>query len=171
MAVPFWPAAVPKAASSSLSDPHDLNGRCGFPPTHRLLRPAEFQAVFDSAAFKVGEAQFLLLVRPNGLHHARLGLVIAKKKVRRSVDRNRLKRTVRESFRLHQASLPAADMIFMARNDLASIPSETLRQALVQGWRRVQRKAVKAVPEKSGSEKLTSDKTAPEKESEPGAQV
>ncbi|MDQ8037504.1 MAG: ribonuclease P protein component [Pedobacter sp.] len=120
-----------------------MNGRCGFPPTHRLLRPAEFQAVFDSAAFKVGEAQFLLLIRPNGLDHPRLGLVIAKKKVRRSVDRNRLKRTVRESFRLHQAALPAADMIFMARNDLATIESDVLRAALVQGWKRVSRKAAK----------------------------
>ncbi len=157
---------MPKAASSSLSDPPDLNGRCGFPPTHRLLRPAEFQAVFDSAAFKVGEAQFLLLVRHNGLDHPRLGLVIAKKKVRRSVDRNRLKRTVRESFRLHQASLPAADLIFMARNDLATIPSETLRQALVQGWKRVQRKAAKSAAEKTVPEKTISDQTT-----EPGAQA
>ncbi|MGH8493125.1 MAG: ribonuclease P protein component [Moraxellaceae bacterium] len=133
-----------------------MNQRCGFPPTHRLLRPAEFQAVFDSAAFKVGEAQFLLLIRPNGLDHPRLGLVIAKKKVRRSVDRNRLKRTVRESFRQNQSSLPAADMIFMARNDLATIASETFRQALLQGWKRVQRKAAKSTTEKA---------------QEPGAQV
>lgn len=169
--MPCLPVVAPKAASSSLSNLHDLNGRCGFPPTHRLLRPAEFQAVFDSAAFKVGEAQFLLLIRHNGLDHPRLGLVIAKKKVRRSVDRNRLKRTVRESFRLHQASLPAADMIFMARNDLATIPSETLRQALVQGWKRVQRKAAKLVSEKPSSEKTASEKTVAEKKSEPGAQV
>jgi ribonuclease P protein component len=142
--VPYLPVVVPKAASSSLSDPHNLNGRCGFPPTHRLLRPAEFQAVFDSAAFKIGEAQFLLLVRPNGLDHARLGLVIAKKKVRRSVDRNRLKRTVRESFRMHQAGLPAADVIFMARHDLTALPPEAFRAALEQSWKRMLRKAEKS---------------------------
>jgi len=115
-----------------------------FPPTLRLLRPAEFKAVFDSAAFKIGESQFLLLIRPNGLTHARLGLVIAKKKVRRSVDRNRLKRTVRESFRLHQTELPAADVIFMARQDIAAVPADVFRQALQQAWRRLQRKAEKS---------------------------
>lgn len=116
-----------------------------FPPTLRLLRPAEFKAVFDNAAFKIGEPQFLLLVRPNGLNRARLGLVVAKKKVRRSVDRNRVKRTVRESFRLHQAELPASDVIFMVRQDILALPPELFRQALKQAWKRVQRKAEKSV--------------------------
>lgn len=115
-----------------------------FPPALRLLRPAEFKAVFDSAVFKIGESQFLLLVRPNGLDHPRLGLVIAKKKVRRSVDRNRLKRTVRESFRLHQTGLPQADVIFMARQDIVALPAEAFRQALHQAWKRLQRKAEKS---------------------------
>lgn len=118
----------------------------GFPPTHRLLRPAEFQAVFDGAAFKVGEARFLLLVRPNSFGHPRLGLVIAKKKVRRSVDRNRLKRTVRESFRQHQSELPATDVIFMARQDLVAMDSAALREALDQAWKRLRRKAGKTSP-------------------------
>lgn len=118
---------------------------CRFPPTLRLLRPAEFKAVFDSAAFKIGESQFLLLVRPNGLNHPRLGLVIAKKKVRRSVDRNRLKRMVRESFRLHQTDLPHADVIFMARQDIVAVPAEVFRQALKQAWKRLQHKVEKSV--------------------------
>lgn len=123
-----------------------------FPRSSRLLRPAEFQAVFDHAGAKVGDAGFLLLIRPNGGDHPRLGLVIAKKKVRRSVDRNRLKRVVRESFRLHQAALPAADVIFMARNDLATLPSADLHAALVQAWKRMRRKLENARPAGSGTE-------------------
>ena len=118
-----------------------MNGRYRYPPTLRLLRPREFQAVFDGATFKVGEGHFLLLVRPNSLGHPRLGLVIAKKKVRRSVDRNRLKRTVRESFRLSQSALPPADVIFMARQDLSSQSGEALRSALDRAWKRMIRKA------------------------------
>jgi ribonuclease P protein component len=117
-----------------------------------LLRPAEFQAVFDSAGLKVGESGFLLLVRPNGSDHARLGLVIAKKKVRRSVDRNRLKRVVRDSFRRHLATLPAADVIFMARQDLANLPSADLHAALVQAWKRLRRKMDSSRPAGSGTE-------------------
>ncbi|HEX4869322.1 MAG TPA: ribonuclease P protein component [Moraxellaceae bacterium] len=123
-----------------------------FPRSSRLLRPAEFQAVFDSAGFKVGESGFLLLVRPNGSDHPRLGLVIAKKKVRRSVDRNRLKRVVRESFRLHQAALPAADVIFMARNELATLASPELHAALAQAWKRLRRKMDGSRPAGSGNE-------------------
>lgn len=105
-----------------------------------MLQPAEFQAVFDSALFKVGVPQYLLLVRPNGLDHPRIGFVIAKKKVRRAVDRNRLKRTVRESFRLHQATLPATDIVFLARQDLADLSSSELTASLAQSWERMQRK-------------------------------
>lgn len=118
-----------------------MSARYRFPRTHRLLRPAEFQTVFDSTAFKVGEQHFLLLVRPNGLDRPRLGLVIAKKKVRLAVERNRLKRTIRDSFRLHQAELPAVDVIFMARNDLGSLLSADLATQLHKSWKRLARKA------------------------------
>ena len=117
-----------------------------------MLRPAEFQAVFDSAGFKVGESGFLLLVRPNGSDHPRLGLVIAKKKVKRSVDRNRLKRVVRDSFRLHRAMLPAVDVIFLARNDLVDVANADLHSALVQAWKRLRRKVDNSRPANRGAE-------------------
>lgn len=117
-----------------------------------MLRPAEFQAVFDSADTKVGDASFVLLVRANGGDHPRLGLVVAKKKVRRSVDRNRVKRVVRDSFRLHQAALPAADVIFMARNDLATLASADLHAALAQAWKRLRRRMDASRPAGSGNE-------------------
>ena len=49
--------------------------------------------------------------RPPGNDTARLGLVIAKKLLKRSVDRNRVKRIVREQFRQCRASLPPYDLI------------------------------------------------------------
>lgn len=123
-----------------------MNNRLGFPPALRLLRPADFQAVFDSTSYKVGEASFLLLVRCNDLGHARLGLVIAKKKVRRAVDRNRLKRQIRDSFRLHQNQLPAVDVVFLARQDLTALPGPDFRAALEQAWKRLQRKHGSTAP-------------------------
>lgn len=123
-----------------------MNNRLGFPPALRLLRPADFQAVFDSTSYKVGEANFLLLVRCNDLGHARLGLVIAKKKVRRAVDRNRLKRQIRDSFRLHQNQLPAVDVVFLARQDLTALPGPDFRAAVEQAWKRLQRKHGSAAP-------------------------
>lgn len=115
-----------------------------FSRTHRLLRPAEFKAVFDSTAFKVGEQHFVLLLRPNGLDHPRLGLVIAKKKVRLAVDRNRLKRRIRDSFRRHQQDLPAVDIIFMARQELADVEPAVFAAVLEKAWKRTARKAAQA---------------------------
>ena len=46
-----------------------------------------------------------------------MGLAIAKKCARRAVDRNRLKRLVRESFRLERLGLPGLDLVVMCRRD------------------------------------------------------
>jgi ribonuclease P protein component len=100
----------------------------------------DFQAVFDGAAFKVGDAHFLFLARANTLGHCRLGLVIAKKKVRRAVDRNRIKRLIRDHFRLCQDQLPAVDIVFLARQNLALLPPADFRSGLDQAWKRLQRK-------------------------------
>ena len=60
---------------------------------------------------------------------ARLGLVVGKKLLKRSVDRNRLKRIIREQFRCQRASLPACD--FVVR--LAVKPGRPLDNKLVAG--------------------------------------
>ncbi len=118
-----------------------MNTRYRFPPTSRLLKPAEFKAIFDSAIFKVGDQQFLLLARPNELGRPRLGLVIAKKKVKLSVGRNRIKRQSRETFRLQQHQLPAVDLLLIARDGLASTDNAAFRQALLGAFKRLAKKA------------------------------
>lgn len=49
--------------------------------------------------------------RPEDIADARLGLVIGKKLLKRAVDRNRLKRVLRERFRQRRIGLPAFDLI------------------------------------------------------------
>lgn len=51
--------------------------------------------------------------------HARLGVVVAKRNVRLAVARNRLKRFVRESFRLLQANLRGLDVVVVIKKDFA----------------------------------------------------
>lgn len=87
----------------------------------------------------------MALACPNGLGHPRLGLVISKKNVRRAVDRNRLKRLARESVRLQQSSLPAVDIVLLARRGAGELDKATLHRQLFGMWRRLERDARSAM--------------------------
>ncbi|SFA95091.1 ribonuclease P protein component [Azotobacter beijerinckii] len=105
----------------------------------RLLVPRQFKAVFDSPTAKVPGKHVLLLARPNDLEHPRLGLVIGKKSVKLSVGRNRLKRLIRDSFRLNQDSLAGWDVVVVARKGLGELENAEVTQQFGKLWKRLAR--------------------------------
>ncbi|UJP06542.1 MAG: ribonuclease P protein component [Nitrosomonas sp.] len=56
-----------------------------------------------------------VFIKPNELGHARLGLIISKRIERRAVKRNRIKRIVRENFRLYRVRARIAEMDWVVR--------------------------------------------------------
>ncbi|HIX61383.1 MAG TPA: ribonuclease P protein component [Candidatus Halomonas stercoripullorum] len=116
-----------------------------FPKQLRLLTAGDYRYVFDHAIYKVHGKGLMALACPNGLGHPRLGLVISKKNVRRAVDRNRLKRLARESVRLQQSSLPAVDIVLLARRGAGELDKATLHRQLFGMWRRLERDARSAM--------------------------
>ena len=114
-----------------------------FPKTHRLLNSSEFSRVFDAPSFKVHHSNFLVLARFNQLGHPRLGIVVAKKNVKRAVGRNQLKRITRETFRNKQHHLPAIDAIVLARRGCDKLTKEQLSETLNGLWTRAAKKATK----------------------------
>ena len=109
----------------------------GFGREKRLLRPGQFKAVFDSPTGKATGRNVLLLARDNDLGLARLGLVIGKKSVKLSVERNRIKRQIRESFRSHQDELCGLDIVIVARKGLAELDNPELARQFAKLWRRL----------------------------------
>ncbi|QJQ13681.1 ribonuclease P protein component [Pseudomonas putida] len=105
----------------------------------RLLTPRHFKAVFDSPTGKVPGKNLLILARENGLDHPRLGLVIGKKSVKLAVQRNRLKRLMRDSFRLNQQLLGGLDIVIVARKGLGEIENPELHQHFGKLWKRLAR--------------------------------
>ena len=105
----------------------------------RLINADDYQYVFANAK-RFGNSNFTLLVRKNNLGYPRLGLAIAKKSVKLAVNRNRIKRLIRESFRYKKAELPSIDIIAMCRTSAVELPSQEIRTQLDIQWRYICRK-------------------------------
>jgi ribonuclease P protein component len=86
--------------------------------SERLRKRPEFQAVFDEGHRASG--RFLtVIVRPNALPIARLGIV-ASKKLGGAVQRNRAKRRIRDLFRRgrHGPLVAGHDIVVIPRREL-----------------------------------------------------
>ncbi len=127
-AVSVWPFDFPAQVVSQ-----------DFSREKRLLTPRHFKAVFDSPTGKVPGKNLLILARENGLDHPRLGLVIGKKSVKLAVQRNRLKRLMRDSFRLNQQLLAGLDIVIVARKGLGEVENPELHQHFGKLWKRLAR--------------------------------
>jgi len=110
----------------------------------RLLTARDYRHVFETAAFKVHGKGLMALASPSECGHPRLGLIFSKKNVRRAVDRNRLKRIVRESIRLHQHRLPSVDIVVLARRGVHELDNATVHRQLHGMWRRLEREVRKS---------------------------
>lgn len=64
---------------------------------------------------------FTLLARKTGNTMARIGIIVAKRHVKRALDRNRIRRLIRESFRYHQASLTGLDIVVLIKGNILDI--------------------------------------------------
>jgi ribonuclease P protein component len=84
----------------------------GFIKSLRLRQAEDFQQTFRLGS-KQKQGCLVAYSKSNGLGYARLGLAIAKKIIPGAVSRNRLKRVIRESFRLNQEILPDIDIVIV----------------------------------------------------------
>ena len=83
-----------------------------FARRYRLTKTDEYSSVFGFR--RAIRGKWLMLhyqPRPTPEEAARLGLVVGKKLLKRAVDRNRVKRIVREQFRRQRVILPAYDLV------------------------------------------------------------
>jgi len=108
----------------------------------RLLVAADYDLVFRRSR-RSADQYFTVLFRPNRLGYARVGLAIAKKRVRRAVDRNRVKRLIRESFRNARPGLDGLDIVVLARNNTARADNTTVFASLEHHWQTMRNQAIK----------------------------
>ncbi|MCH9671849.1 MAG: ribonuclease P protein component [Gammaproteobacteria bacterium] len=110
-----------------------------FRRTQRLTNSVDYGRVFKEAT-RSADDSVVVLARRNGGGPARLGLAIGKKAVRRAVDRNRIKRIARETFRHQQQLLVGLDIVILARHGLGSNGVADLRERFDKHFIRVERR-------------------------------
>lgn len=112
------------------------------PRDARLVHKADFDRVFADNQ-RARTSYVMVMARPNQVGYPRLGMVIAKRLLARAVDRNRVKRCVRESFRQVLPELPACD--FVVRLITKPIPGDEARD-LSRTFKRAGQRAVAKWP-------------------------
>ncbi len=108
----------------------------GLPREARLCRPADFAALRTSSG-RAGGRCFHMRYQTNELGHARLGLAISKRVSKRAVERNRIKRLLRESFRRVRHQLPPVDLMVMAREQASGVNGAKLLAEMDGLWKKL----------------------------------
>ncbi len=106
-------------------------GSFTFSARQRLRNQAEFEHVYKSGQ-RHNQTYFRIVACGNARGFPRLGLSIAARVIGDAVARNRIRRLVREFFRLGQHDLPALDIIVAARAAARTASAADLRDDLAR---------------------------------------
>jgi ribonuclease P protein component len=91
-----------------------------FSKEERIRRRADYQRTLKEGS-KFDSPYFRVCICDNRLPHRRLGVTVGKR-IGSAVQRNRVKRLIREFFRLNKEALPgSSDVIVMAKAGAASL--------------------------------------------------
>jgi ribonuclease P protein component len=112
-----------------------------FRPHEHLRRPADFQAVYDRRR-SAADGTLVVYARENGLAHSRVGLSVSKK-FGSAVRRNRIRRLLREAYRLSKEELPAGYDLVLIPRPLDDYELGAIRQSLAKLARQAVRKIEK----------------------------
>ena len=133
------PGAVEKDGNGSPASENRPDQR--YPRSCRLTSRQQFLAVYEKGR-RVSSYSFVLFGLPNQLGYCRLGVTVTRK-LGGAVVRNRIKRRLREVFRVNRHRLaPALDLVINAKHAIVDVPAADLEReflnrfkALARGFR------------------------------------
>ncbi|BGI51243.1 MAG: ribonuclease P protein component [Arsenophonus endosymbiont of Ceratovacuna japonica] len=99
----------------------------------KLLTTKHFNRVFKRQ-LRISYSKIIIFGCMNKLGYPRIGFNIAKKNVKLAHERNRIKRLIREYFRLHQHELPSMDFIILVRKGIDNLNNKKITEILCKLW-------------------------------------
>jgi ribonuclease P protein component len=101
----------------------------GLSKADKLLKRSDFVALSRQGR-SVSDPCFVVAFRPNTFDRPRIGVTVTKK-IGNAVVRNRIKRLVREYYRLNRYRLKGVwDISLIAKRDAADSPTHTIHNAI-----------------------------------------
>lgn len=116
----------------------------GFPKTSRLLSAKDYGPVFKHPSFRVSSRHLLILALVSDKPVSRLGIVVAKKNIRKAVQRNRIKRILRETFRKNKSGFVTIDFVVLAKKGLDSLENHEIQAQIELLFGEISRKKEQA---------------------------
>lgn len=119
----------------------------GLPKQAKLIKTDDYSSVFNFRK-RIASSYLVIRFKPNVLNHPRLGLIVAKKTAKLAVNRNYMRRVLRELFRLNQHQIPALDLVVQVQKTFKKTDFMLIKQEFEQLMQ-------KLVVKNMASEKIT----------------
>lgn len=107
-----------------------------FSRKYRLASKQDIQSVFAKPS-KFSRKYLLVLARANQKDHARVAIIINKNYVKLTVDRNSIRRVIRDSFRHTKDQLKGLDIIVLIRSECTPLDKKALRDDIAYLWQQL----------------------------------
>jgi len=104
----------------------------------RLLKPSEFQSVYKNGKWSANR-EIAVNFRPSDKPFPSLGITVSKKVSKLAVDRNRIKRLIREWFRHNKNQFKNIELIITAKPALNSKTNEQVFLSLNDVCRKIKK--------------------------------
>jgi ribonuclease P protein component len=106
-----------------------------FPAKLKIKKNNEIKQLFRQK--KIAQNSLVIFSKQNNLSYPRLAVTITKKNIRTAVARNRIKRIIKESFRLHQNIIQGFDVIVKVYKEAGLLTNKEISQCLKKLWEKL----------------------------------
>ena len=102
----------------------------------KIKKSAEFANIYSKNKYFYNSG-LIMLTKNNNLENPRLGISIPKKNLKLSVQRNKIKRIIKESFRLNYKKIDKLDIVLIGGKNINKFNIKNTQKSLLELWKKI----------------------------------